>query len=100
MNLTKDKFKSADIAVDTIDFIEQKVHNITHDDKLKEKLINSVLELISDHYNTDIADQLNKKFPFEKILLIIGYAAFSSVGLLLLCGMLYSIWFVLSDIFK
>lgn len=54
MNLTKDKLKAANIAVDVIDLIETKVYETVQDNDLKEQLINSVVELIDDHYQNQV----------------------------------------------
>lgn len=50
MKLTKEKIQAANIAVETIDFIEKKVHEVEQNVKLKDKLIDLVVEIINDHY--------------------------------------------------
>ena len=53
MNLTKDKLKAAEIAVETVDFIESKINGITKNNNQKERFINLVLELLNDHYKPE-----------------------------------------------
>lgn len=54
MNLNKEKLKATDVAVDTIDFIETKVHKTVQDNKLKDQFIDLVIELVNDHYKTKL----------------------------------------------
>ena len=48
------KLKIAEITVDTIDFIERQVHQVTQKNSKKEILIDQVLEMLDDHYHTEI----------------------------------------------
>lgn len=52
--MTNSKIKAASIAVDTIDFIEYKIHKITKDEQQKNELIDLVVELVKDHYKTKL----------------------------------------------
>ena len=54
MNLNKEKLKAANIAVDVIDFIETKAHQVVQSNELKEQLIDSVVELVNDHYQSQV----------------------------------------------
>jgi len=40
----------AEIAVETIDFIEKKVHEVVQENTKKERLIDKVVEMVKDHY--------------------------------------------------
>lgn len=53
MNLTKQKIRAAKIAVDTIDFIEKKVHEVVQNENEKDKLIDYIVELVNNHYNSN-----------------------------------------------
>ena len=48
------KIRIAEITVDTIDFIERQVNKVTQENSEKEILIDQVLEMLDDHYHTEI----------------------------------------------
>jgi len=50
------KTKIAEITIDTIDFIEKQVHKVTQENNEKEVLIDQVLEMLDDHYHTEILE--------------------------------------------
>lgn len=60
MNLTNEQIKAAEIAVDTIDFIEKKVHEIIKIESNKKIMINSIMKLINSHFEHNTIDGINE----------------------------------------